>query len=200
MIVIIDGDNSPGTNVRKLGRLDERDKVIIYYASDNGYFAKESNRISLIEGTRCHVGFKCVPAGNCAVDLAVAMDAGIMLQNSPADVLVFISKDKHFKIIQNLIKSSSCSWYVAQASDVEEAVQNYKVLETSSLDEFQNWLIHLFGIDKGIEMYERIDLMFTKKHAEFPDKLGKREKCHGAKERLFIKCLSDIMHACNSLK
>ena len=78
MIVIIDGDNSPGTNVKKLGRLDENDRVIIYYASDNGFFQKETNRNSLIEGTRCSIDFKCVPAGNCAVDLAVAMDAGIM--------------------------------------------------------------------------------------------------------------------------
>lgn len=200
MVMIIDGDNSPGTNVRKLGQLDEKDKVIIYYASDNGFFTKEGNRISLIENTRCSVEFKCIPAGNCAVDLAVAMDMGIMLENDPAGVLVLVSKDKHFKIIQNLMKSESHGWYVAQAPDIDDAVQNYKVLETTSLDGFRDWLIHLFGKEIGTEMYERLEAMFKDSCAKRSKMSENARKSATTKERLFSAHLSDIMLSCRNSK
>lgn len=47
------------------------------------------------------------------------------------------------------MKAESHGWYVAQAPDIDEAVQNYKVLETTSLDGFLDWLIYLFGKEIG---------------------------------------------------
>lgn len=165
MILIIDGDNLPDITVKKLGQLDESDSVMIYYASDNGFFTKESNRVPLIDNTRCNVTFKCIPAGNCAVDLAVAIDLGTILHTMPGKVLILISKDKHFKIIQSLIKESSPEWYIAQAADVDEAVEGYKILETASLVDFHNWLIHMFGGRNGNEVYARIEELYADKYA-----------------------------------
>ena len=195
MIIVIDGDNSPGTNVRKLGKLDERDKAIIYYASDNGYFAKTDNRSQIVEGSRCAIEFKCIPAGNCAVDLAVAMDMPRILQREDGGVLVLVSKDKHFKIIQNLLRADYKAWFIAQASDIEEVVLNYKVLEADTLVDFHNWLVHLFGGTKGNETYEKIDRMFASKYA-----VTCADKKQPHKEQLFRTLLSDIIPLCHDSK
>ena len=43
MIIFFDGDNSPKTRLEGVDKLTNRDELIIYVNSGNGFFEKEKN-------------------------------------------------------------------------------------------------------------------------------------------------------------
>lgn len=164
MVLLIDGDNGPGVNTRNMDQLSEADKAVIFYASDNKYYAKESNRSALTENTRCKVEFKCIAAGNCAVDLAVAMDVAVLLSSSPGTTVVLVSNDKHFGTIAKLACRQFTDSSIVKAANVLEAVNRYRILELKNLGDVYSWLTYTLGDVKGREIYNKLDALFMEKH------------------------------------
>ena len=164
MTIFIDGDNGPGTNTKNIEQLRKSDRVILFYASDNKYYLKDSNKKALAEAAVCSIEFKCVEAGNCAVDLAVAMELAAMLSGVPNKIIVLVSKDKHFGIISRLATQRFTKCYVVQATTVDEAINKYRILELENLAEMHNWMTYTLGEEKGKEVYSKAEQLFTVSH------------------------------------
>ena len=164
MIVVVDGDNSPGSNVNGIKRMKESDSAFIYYASDNKYYQKKENRATIENDSICSIKFKEISAGNCAVDLAVAMDLSEICSKAAGSPVVLISNDKHFGIITKLASSKFERCSIFQASSIKDALKKYRILEVSDLVELNNWLIYTFGSETGTRLYRKIDDIFAIKH------------------------------------
>ena len=164
MIIVVDGDNSPGSNVNGIKRMSDKDSVVIYYASDNQYYRKGENRAAIYKDTVCTIEFKEIPAGNCAVDLAVAMDMDGMCMKAAGAPIILISNDKHFGIIVKLASAKYKKSRIFQASSIKDALKKYRIVEIDDLVELNNWLIYTFGSEIGSQLYRRIDTLFAIKH------------------------------------
>ena len=167
MILLIDGDNGPGVNTNNMEQLKDTDRAVIYYASDNKYYTKESNRTAVVEKSGCEVLFRCIPAGNCAVDLAVAMDSSVWVAELPGTTVVLVSRDKHFGTISKLAcrRFGNCS--IVHAATVDEAISRYRVLELSDLSDVRDWLAYTFGERKAGELFGKLEKMFIDKYISF---------------------------------
>ncbi|MBQ3281157.1 MAG: hypothetical protein IJH41_02000 [Eubacterium sp.] len=176
-MIIVDGDNAPGMNTRKINELDARDRLIIYYASDNKYYLNEVNRELLKQKAKCPIEFKVVKNGNCAVDFAVAMDLAVLLSIETEGTAALISEDKHFGTIADHAYKINNKWLVVRASTVEEVIKHYKFLESTSPAELHESLVKLFGPHHGASFYRRLKEMFREKN-QLNEKMQKREPSH----------------------
>ena len=171
--MIVDGDNAPGENVSKIEELEERDKVIVYYASNNKYFLNEENRNRLKHSAKCSLEFREVNCGSCAVDFAAAMDLAVMVSQGLECNVALVSKDKHFGIISEHARQINSKLYIIQTCSIKEVVTNYKILESQTLKELQVYFIKMFGTEQGMRFYHRIKDIFMK-DAQTQDKKAER--------------------------
>ena len=174
MFLIVDGDNAPGENVSKINELEERDKVIVYYASNNKYFLNKENRKRLEYNAKCSLEFRKVNCGSCAVDFAAAMDLAVMVSQGLECNVALVSKDKHFGIISEHARQINSKLYIVQACSIEEVVTHYKILESQTLTELQDYLIRMFGDEQGNAFFYHLKDMIMKEFQA--SKIEKREK------------------------
>lgn len=162
MRICVDGDNAPGANTKGINKLSDIDKVIVFYASNNKYYCAEANREKLLANANCEVEFRSIPAGDCAVDIAIAMYAAQAVLTQEPQIMVLVSEDKHFGIIARQAQSMSKDWLIAQESNIENALHKYRLPEAGSLYEFHEYLVRLYGYNAGTDLYKKLGDQFKR--------------------------------------
>lgn len=164
MVVIVDGDNSPGANIKCMSWLVPEDSVYIYFASDNKYFKRINKQETILKTAKCPVTFTSIPAADNAVDFAIAMDLRTIIESCSSEVIVLVSNDSHFSTILNRAKDITQNSGIYQVSDIEEAIKRYKMLESTSLQDLHNLLMKSFGHEMGCDFCRKVDKLFAQKY------------------------------------
>lgn len=168
MIIFVDGDNSPGTKTDKADELDAKDILTVVYAAKNNYYKSEKNRQKLVLASGCTVSFREVEAGNNAADLAIAMDAARTAEERQRGIMVLVSDDNHIRTIASQLQKEYPDMLIAQARTLGEAVDAYKILEVSSLQELQQRLEGMFGKRYGSAFYLKLRQLYLPERAVVP--------------------------------
>ena len=163
MIFVVDGDNSPGANIHGIKELGETDYAYIYYASNNRYYGRPDTQKDLLSKVKCRVSFIKIDAADNAVDFAIAMDIRSILENNPSEIIVLISDDCHFKTILSQARKTAGSSNLYLASEIDQAVSRYKMLESQSLIDLHNCITKSFGQKQGSTFYNSIENLFFEK-------------------------------------
>lgn len=163
MILLVDADNNPARNIQGINRLEPEDTVYIYYASKNKYFSNRERQADIINAAKCTVDFTKKAAANNAVDFAIAIDLRALIDNCPSEVIVLVSEDGHFKTIVERAKEATGCNNLFLASNIEDANQRYKLLDSNSLQDIHRNCVRAYGQEKGSELYKRMNNLFEQK-------------------------------------
>ena len=157
VLYFVDGDNNPGMRTEGISRLPADVKVRIYYASNNTYYTRTTNRDALTVCTDCAVEFMKVPAGKNAVDLMIAIDAAAELTKTDMiRGIVLVSADKHFCMISSFLKNRWPDVVIKSAGTVKQGHEVMDLLSVSSLQDMHRILIQKYGTQAGSEVYRTI--------------------------------------------
>ena len=182
MVLLVDADNSPGRNIQGINRLEPEDTVYIYFASNNKYYKNRDRQAEIIRCAKCKVIFNKVSAANNAVDFAIAIDLRALIESWPGEVIVLVSEDGHFKTIIERAKEAIGCHNLFLASSIEDANMRYKLLDSNSLQNLHKYLVGAFNLEKGGELYKRIDGLFEQKY-----RLNKDSDCFSSAKNKPIK-------------
>lgn len=165
MIVIVDGDNSPGTRTEGVSALCKEDELYIYYSSNNKFYLDQSNQNVLRLESDCNIHFKKIKDGKNAVDFAVAMDMATLSTEEKSTRIVLISGDKHFRIIANQLAERYHNPNVFVENNIYDAVLKHKLPEIKSVEEVKNYWTAIYGHGEGLRLHEKIAQLYTETKA-----------------------------------
>ena len=161
IVCLIDGDNNPPKGADGIELLNADDSVIVFYAANNPFYSKASNRQALQSLAVCKVEFIQVPPGKNSVDFAVAIEASKLYSGSrDARIYLLISQDKHFDIIERqLMRQHRSSNLVQRVSSIRDGMEHFFLFKASTADELKQLLKKYYGA-QGANLYRQLREIF----------------------------------------
>lgn len=159
LIYFVDGDNNPPAGTEGIEKLTEEDEVIVFYARNNTYYGKAAKRDSLMESAKCSLRFVEVVPGKDAVDFAIAIAAAKLCAREPAmaSIYLFVSKDKHFDIVQRQLRDEFGDDRILKRVDtIEEGISRFFVFKIGGQNDLSLLLQRQYGRVPGQWLYHQI--------------------------------------------
>lgn len=159
LIYFVDGDNNPPAGTEGIEKLTEEDEVVVFYAKNNTYYGKSEKRDGLTAAAKCRLRFAEVMPGKDAVDFAIAIEAAKLCacEDAADAVYLFVSKDKHFDIVQRqLYEQFGKERILKRVDSIADGVSRYFLFKISEQNDLQLLLKRQYGKAQGEWLYHRI--------------------------------------------